>query len=98
MQFDREIDQIIKLDKNDELLILSHSEFTQICDKNGDYHNYKWPIHKIEGFSSGTYSVNIKVENLTDRFEEFNAYFRLIIQMEKYNGIGLINEVKEIGY
>lgn len=98
LQCDKEFNQMLKLDMNDELLILSHSEFTQICDKNGDYHNYKWPIQKIEGLSSGTYSVNIKVENLTDRFEEFNAYFRLVIQMEKYKGVGIINEVKEIGH
>lgn len=84
--FDKEINQYIRLDGQDDLLILSHAEFTQICNKNGDYKKYQWPIHKVGQLDSGIYHVNIKVENLHDRFDEFNAYFRLTIRMSKTNG------------
>lgn len=95
--FEKEINQYIKLEKQDDLLILSHAEFTQICDKNGDCKKYKWPIQKIEQLDSGIYHVNIRVENLRDRFDEFNAYFRLTIWMNKTNEIiDLQNNVIDI--
>jgi hypothetical protein len=95
--FEKEINQYIKLDEQDDLLILSHAEFTQICDENGDYKEYKWPIQKIEQLDSGIYHVNIRVENLRDRFDEFNAYFRLTICINKTNDTtASMNEVIDI--
>lgn len=95
--FDKEINQYIKLDGHDDLLILSHAEFTQICDENGDYKKYKWPIQKVGQLDSGIYHVNIRVEDLGDRFDEYNAYFRLIIRMNKTNKIiDLQNDVIDI--
>ena len=44
-EYDKVIEQSIELSENDELLILSHAEFTMICRKDGDFRNDKcWPI------------------------------------------------------
>jgi hypothetical protein len=97
--FDKVINQFIKLNDNDDLLILSHADFTQICSKNGDLKKYGWPIQKLEHLDSGIYSVSIKIENIEDRFDEYQAYFRLTIEMNKYfDGMDFENEVFEITY
>ncbi len=41
--FDKIITQWLDLELDDEILILSHAEFTQICNNNkGDYKIYGW--------------------------------------------------------
>ncbi len=96
--FDKEINQYIQLEEQDDLLILSHAAFTQLCDAKGDYKKYKWPIQKLEQLDPGMYHVTIRVEDLCDRFDEFDAYFRLTIRMNKTTErMDLPNEVIDIG-
>ena len=95
--FDKEIDQFIKLDSDDALLVMSHSDFTRICDnKNGDHTKFGWPINKIDGLQKGTYHLNIKVQNVSKEFEKYAAYFRLILTINKIEEIKSFNEVIEI--
>lgn len=95
--FDKEINQYIKFDGQDDLLILSHAEFTRICDKNRDLKKFTWLVPKIGQFDSGMYHVNIRIEDLSDRFNTFYAYFRLTICMKKTNEkIDSLNEVIDI--
>lgn len=94
--FDKEIEQVITLSPKDKLLILSHAEFTQICDANGDSENYRWPIEKIESIEAGKYLVNIKVKNTSSEFEKHEAYFKLTVSMTKIENSKISNEVLEI--
>ena len=95
--FDKEIEQAILISNNDELLILSHAEFTQICDENGDSENYGWPIEKIETIEAGNYLVNIKVKNTSSEFEKYEAYFKLSVSMKKMDSREMGNEVLDLG-
>jgi hypothetical protein len=81
--FDKVITQWIELKSGDQLLILTHGEFTQICSKKGDYKIAGWPIKKIEGYEQGVYKVKIGVEDFRDNFDEIEAYFRLTISIAK---------------
>jgi hypothetical protein len=93
----KEINQYLRLDPNDELLILTHAEFTQICSGGGDYNNHGYPIQKIKDLEAGTYQLNIKVENVEAQFETLQAYFRLWVTLKKTShGQDFKNTVIEI--
>lgn len=94
--FDKVITQWIELKIDDQLLILSHAEFTQICTKKGDYKIYGWPVKKIDK-GPGLYQVRIGVDDFRDNFDEIEAYFRLTISILKSEEKG-INEVMEIAF
>ncbi len=94
--FDKVITQWIELKIDDQLLILSHAEFTQICTKKGDYKIYGWPVKKIDK-GPGLYQVRIGVDDFRDNFDEIETYFRLTISIRKSEEKG-INEVMEIAF
>lgn len=94
--FDKEIKQVITLSNNDKLLILSHAEFSQICDAHGDSENYPWPIEKIENIEAGKFLVKIKVKNTSNEFEKYEAYFKLTVSLTKIENSEIHNEVIEI--
>lgn len=98
VDFYKEIDQFITLMSEDELLILSHAEFTGICRKKGDHVIYGWPVKKIEGLSKGTYHCNIGVENVSNDFDKYQAYFKLTITLNRVEIIKHKNRVFEISY
>ncbi len=94
-ELEKEINQYITLAADDELLILSHAEFTQICSQNkGDYRQYRSEVEKAESMESGTYHVNVKVYSLD--FDDYEAYFKLVISMAKVEVADSVNEVVEI--
>jgi hypothetical protein len=71
--FDKVITQWIELRSNDEILILSHAEFTSICSKKGDYLAYGWPVKKITGKEEGVYKVKIGVDDFRSNFSEIQS-------------------------
>ena len=95
---DNEIQQWIELEEDDLLLVLHHGTFTSICDMQGDYTRCNWePIQKIEGLPAGTHLVTIKVQDLKDQFDEYEAYFRLTVQLKKSELVATtVNEVMDI--
>lgn len=83
-EFDKVIEQSIKLSENDELLILSHAEFTMICDKDGDFKNDKcWPIKFSKSIEKGQYLVQVAVIDVEEEYEKYNAYFKVKINLQK---------------
>ncbi len=96
-EFDKEINQIIDLQTNDTLLVLSHAEFTQICSNNGKINDYLSNILKIENIEAGKYHVKIRIKNVSEEFDEYEAYFKLSISMNKVENSNVKNEVFEIG-
>ncbi|MCL5246595.1 hypothetical protein M4I21_12290 [Cellulophaga sp. 20_2_10] len=83
-EFDKVIEQSIELSENDELLILSHAEFTMICRKDGDFRNDKcWPIKFSKSLENGKYLVQIAVMDVEEEFEKYNAYFKVDINLKK---------------
>lgn len=94
--FDREIAQVITLAPQDQLLILSHAQFTEICDANGNSEGYRWPIEKIEPIAAGKYLVNIKIKDTASDFDTYKAYFKLSISMTKVAHSYVINEVVDL--
>lgn len=92
--FDNEINQCLSFQPKDELLILSHANFTQICRFNkGNYKHYRWPVKKIEGFDKGTYHFNIAVEDVSGEFEKYNAYYKVTITINKADNSKMTNKV-----
>ncbi|MCR1026863.1 hypothetical protein NQT66_18735 [Cellulophaga baltica] len=83
-EFDKVIEQSIELSENDELLILSHADFTMICSKDGNYKNEKcWPIKFSNPIEKGKYLVQIAVVDVEEEFEKYNAYFKVTINLMK---------------
>jgi hypothetical protein len=93
--FDKVITQWIELKTDDQLLLLSHAEFTEICTKKGDYKLYGWPVSKIDK-QHGLYKVKIGVDDFRDNFDEIKAYFRLTISITRSEK-NEPNQVTEIG-
>jgi hypothetical protein len=81
--FDKIITQWIELKSEDEILVLSHAEFTGICTKKGDYRIYGWPVKKIANKEEGVYKIKIGVDDFRDNFDEIQAYFRLTISISR---------------
>jgi len=79
--FDRVIEQNLILTDNDELLILSHAEFTMICTKKGDYKLYGFPITFVKSISKGRHLIQIAINDVSDEFEKYNAYFKVTINL-----------------
>ena len=95
--FDNEIDQFISFESEDELLILSHADFTQICHfKKGNCKEFRWPIQKSEGFDKGTYHFNIGIEDVSNEYEKYEAYYKVTITIKKVESMGVKNKVVEI--
>jgi hypothetical protein len=94
--FDKVVSQYLNFKEKDELLLLSHAEFTMICRKGGNYKSYGWPVKKLAGLSEGTYRFDIGIDDVSERFEEFNAYFKLTISLNKVEGNKTGNKVMEI--
>ncbi len=92
-EFDKEINQIIDLQTNDTLLVLSHAEFSN----NGKINDYLSNILKIENIEAGKYHVKFRIKNVSEEFDEYEAYFKLSISMNKVENSNLRNEVFEIG-
>jgi len=95
-KYDRIIEQYIEFDIDDELLIISHADFTMLCDKGGDYTKYGWPIEKLKIPDSGSYKISIGVKNVSDKFEKYSAYFLLTLSIDKFYGDFNRNTVIEI--
>jgi len=96
-EFDKVIEQSIELSENDELLILSHAEFTMICTKDGDYKNGEcWPIKFSKPIEKGKYLVQIAVIDVEEEFEKYNAYFKVIINLRKKTEELIVNFVCEL--
>ena len=100
---DNEIIRYIRLASEDELLVLSHADFTMICSNNqGDYRQYGRSIEKIENIAEGLYEVKIKVWNPIEvdeddeEEEEEGWFFRLSISMKPVEEALHGNEVMEI--
>lgn len=95
---DNEIQQWIELEEDDLLLVLHHGEFTWICDAKGDYTQVHWsPVQKIANLSAGNYLVTIKIQDLSDQIDDFEAYFRLTVQLKKSEEVAPTeNEVMDI--
>jgi hypothetical protein len=81
--FNQTVIQCLNISKDDNVLILSHAEFTQICSKGGDFKNYGWPIKKIETIDEGLYKITIGIEDFRDNFDEIEAYYRFTISLER---------------
>ena len=95
--FDHEINQYLYLQADDELLVLSHADFTQICaHKKGDYTQHRTSVEKIDIPAPGLYHVNIRVEDVGDRFDDLEAYFRLSITLNRVEGSAEPNTVSDI--
>ena len=94
--YDKVIEQSIELSDNDELLILSHSEFTMICDKDGNYKNYGFPITFSEPMKKGKYIVEIAVNDVSEEFEIYKAYFKIIINLKTLTGKKIENFICEL--
>ncbi|QWX85603.1 hypothetical protein H0I23_08175 [Cellulophaga sp. HaHaR_3_176] len=83
-KFDKVIEQSIELSEIDELLILSHTDFTMICSKDGNYKNEKcWPIKFSNPIEKGKYLVQIAIIDVEEDFEKYNAYFKVTINLIK---------------
>ena len=94
--FDKVITQWIELKTDDQILLLSHAEFTEICTKKGDYKIYGWPVKKIDK-ERGLYKVKIGVDDFSDNFDEIEAYFRLTISITRSEE-NEPNQVTEIAF
>ena len=94
--FYKVITQWIELKSNDQILILSHAEFTQICTKKGDYKIYGWPVKKMDK-EQGLYKVKIGIDDFRDNFDEIEAYFRLTISITRSEQ-NEPNQVTEIAF
>ncbi len=94
--YDKVIEQSIEFSDNDELLILSHSEFTMICDKDGNYKNYGFPITFSEPIEKGKYIVEIAVNDVSEEFEVYKAYFKIIINLKPLKGEKIENFICEL--
>ena len=97
IEFDKIIEQSIELSENDELLILSHTEFTMICDNDGDYKNdNSWPIKFSKPIEKGKFQVQIAVIDVEEEFEKYNAYFKVNINLKKISEVLTTNFVCEL--
>ncbi|WP_165750546.1 hypothetical protein [Cellulophaga sp. Z1A5H] len=97
IEFDKVIEQSIELSENDVLLILSHAEFTMICNKDGDYKNDKcWPIKFSKPIEKGKYLVQVAVIDVEEEFEKYNAYFKVNINLKKISEVLIPNFVCEL--
>lgn len=100
---DNEIIRYIRLMPEDELLVLSHADFTMICSNNqGDYKQYNRPVEKLGNIEAGLYEVKIKVWNPKEvdeddeDEEEEDWFFRLSVSMKPVTEALHENEVIEI--
>lgn len=99
IKYDKFIEQTLHFTDFDELLILSHAEFTMICSNNkGDYKNYGWPLKFNRTIEQGYYHVQIGITDTSEDFEKYNGYFMLEISISKSDQAHIANEVFEIGY
>ena len=96
-EFDKVITQYLNIQKADELLMMSHAEFTMICSrKNGDYTEYGWPIKFRESIEPGFYKIEIGIKDISEYFEKYQAYFDLKINISQISTILTQNEVLDI--
>lgn len=94
--YDKVIEQNILLLENDELLILSHAEFTSICCKKGDYKVYGWPIKLAKSIPKGQHLVQIAVNDVSEEYEKYNAYFRVTINLKEQSEEKVENFICEL--
>lgn len=95
--FDKIIVQVMHFRAGDELLIMSHADFTMICDKGGDYRDYRWPIKYSEKIDPGNYKIEIGITDVSNEFDKYDAYFKLVINLSTYDAEMTPNQVFEIG-
>lgn len=104
---DHEIIRYIRISPEDELLVLSHADFTMICNgHHGDYASYGRALEKVDALESGLYEVKIKVwdpkdeeefdEDEEDDYEYEGWFFRLSISMKLVDEALHGNDVIEI--
>jgi len=98
LDFDKVICQYLNFDKSDELLMLSHAEFTMICANNkGNYSEYGWPLSFHEKMEKGRYKIEFGIKDVSEDFEKYQAYYSVIINISKSDDELVTNEVCEIG-
>jgi hypothetical protein len=51
-----------------------------ICTKKGDYKLYGFPITFVK-ISKGRHLIQIAVNDVSDEFEKYNAYFKVTINL-----------------
>lgn len=95
-KFDKVIKQSIELTDDDELLILSHSDFTMICDKDGDYTNYSFPIAFSKQIKQGKYIIEVAVNDVSNDFELYQAYFKVMFNVIKSSTKNIENFICEL--
>lgn len=82
LDYHKVIDQYVSIQDNDELLIMSHADFTMICSsKQGDYKNYEWDLLFAEPIKSGNYKLEIGINDVSEEFERYQAYFDIKINI-----------------
>ena len=96
LEFDKVIEQSIKLSEDDELLVLSHAEFTMICDKDGDYKNFGSPVTYVKSNLNGMIKIQIGVIDTTEEFDKYQAYFRIKINIKEDSDELLENYICEL--
>lgn len=100
---DHELIRYIRILPEDQLLVLSHADFTRICSQShGDFRQFGHEVEKLENIDAGLYEVKIKVwdpkeEDEDDEEEEEEGwFFRLSVTMRPVEEAPHGNEVTEI--
>lgn len=95
--FDRIFHQYLLLEEEDEILFMTHADFTMICSrKNGDYQKYGWPLNKVLPLKSGQYKLEIGIVDVTEKYDEYKASYLLKINITPSNVQLSSNEILTI--
>lgn len=95
-KFDTVLVQQLKFSVMDALLIMSHADFTMICDQGGNYMTYFMPLKFVEPLFPGNYEFEIGIKNVEDEFEKYQACFELTINISRFEGEMKPNAIVEI--
>ena len=94
--YDTIITQHLHLSMMDALLIMSHGQFTLICDQGGNYMKSFFPLQFVEPLLPGNYEFEIGIVDVGEEFEKYEAYFNLTINISRFEGEMKANEIVEI--
>jgi hypothetical protein len=98
-KYEKVINQYLTItDENDELLIMSHAEFTMICrHKKGDYKKYGQSLEFVNRLKKGLYKIEIGIIYTGDDYDKHQTSFNLKINISETQEDVNSNEVFDIG-
>jgi len=95
-EYSKQIKQFIRIQEFDELLVLSHADFTMLCNKEGKTELFSWPIKKIQNLKSSIYIVSIGIEDTTNNYEKYGVYFKISIALNPVAQSDCMNNILDV--